>query len=272
MKRWLLLSVLAGTLLALYFIYKDNEPNQKKIAVAETMPVQVSKTEASPSAQNSSSVTQNAQRTKGPFRTEYGPPLMGNALQILAAYKNESSKADGKAAYVMFTVLAECSGQMQGGGTQDTEGNYRLNCTGITPEDIAEMEDFLVIAANAGIPAAEITYPGVAGSRYMDVESIAKDMKGFEKVRSNSMRYLTSAANKGNFEGMMHLSAAYEDGLITEKDNVRAYAYMYAVNSSTLFKSTNNSILIANLEAKMSPAEREQAINLGRSIYQSCCQ
>jgi hypothetical protein len=271
MKRWLLLSVFTGALVALYFIYKDNEPNQKKIAVAEAMPVDVSKTEASPSAQNSSSVTQNSQRTKGPFRTEYGPPLIGNALQILAAYRNESSKADGKAAHIVFRVLAECSGQMQGGGTQDAEGNYRLDCTGITPEDIAEMEDFLVIAADAGIPAAEIAYQGVAGSRYMDAESIAKDMKGFEKVRSNSMRYLTSAANKGNLEGMMLLSAAYEDGLITEKDNVRAYAYMHAVNQSSLLK-TPPTQLLANLEARMTPAEREQAINLGRSIYKSCCQ
>jgi TPR repeat protein len=271
MKRWLLLIMFAGALLALYFVYKDNEPNQKKNASTEVIPVEASKTESAPSSQNNGSAAQSARKVKGPFRTEYGPPLMGNALQILSAYRNESSKADGKAAHAMFRVLAECSGQMQGGGTQDTEGNYRLDCTGVTLEDIAEMEDFLVIAANAGIPAAEVAYQGVVGSKYIDAESIAKDFKGFEKFRSNSMRYLTSAANKGNLEGMMLLSAAYEDGLITEKDNVRAYAYMYAANSSSLLKTPPTNLL-ANLEARMTPAEREQAINLGRSIYKSCCQ
>jgi hypothetical protein len=87
--------------------------------------------------------------------------------------------------------------------------------------------------------------------------------------RQQAMRYLESLSASGNADALLLSSIAYADGILTQKDPVKAYAYQYAHSKGknpTLIESD-----LASLSKGLSSAEVAEARAMGERIWQKCC-
>jgi TPR repeat protein len=263
MKRWLIPSLVLVALMGVYLLYKEKSSNSL-ISVDDTAQIASSNDAPTNSIEASSKNIKATVKRKGPFMRQARGPVVGDGIQIIDQFKANALAGDGESAFMVFLVLYECGLQAKGLG-----GIGKIDCTGVTPEQIAESESFLKRAAELGVLEAQLSYAGVASMRYVTAEDIAKNIKSFEQYKADSMRYLSSAASTGNVDAMLSVSNAYSEGMIVEKNNVRAYAYMYAANLSGLSPTPTNAL--AELSANMNTSEIQQATALGKSIYSKCC-
>ena len=263
MKRWLIPSLVLVALIGVYFLYKEKSTNSL-VVLNDITQVPSSKDVPTISSKTKSENIKVTVKRKGPFMRQAREPLVGDGIQIIDQFKVNALAGDGESAFMVFQVLYECGLQAKGLG-----GIGKIDCTGITPEQIAEAESFLKRAAELGVLEAQVSYAGVASMRYVTAEDIAKNIKSFEQYKADSMRYLSAAAGTGNVDAMLSVSNAYSEGMIVEKNNVRAYAYMYAANLSGLSQTPTNAL--AELSASMNTSEIQQATALGKSIYSKCC-
>jgi TPR repeat protein len=263
MKRLVSLCLVIAVATGAYFVYQE-----KSLVVSNDSidSVNVNAKKSTPTVPNSVNPDNLKSGTtrKRAFLMQPAKSVAGNGRDTIEQNKANALKGNGEAAYIVFRVLQECEQQaLKQGGIEEIE------CKGITPEEMAESEQFLKIAAEAGILEAELSYLNFASARFEKATDIAKNLKEFEQFKSDSMRYLSSAAEAGNIEGLLAMSDAYKNGMLTEKNDIKAFAYLYAVNKSGLTNSANSSL--TRLSANMSQKEVEQATNLGNSLYKQCC-
>lgn len=263
MKRWLIPSLVLVALIGVYFLYKEKS-TASLVLVDTTTQIVSSKDVPTNSVDSNSENIKATVKRKGPFMRQARGPLVGDGIQIINQFKVNALAGDGESAFMVFQVLYECGLQAKGLG-----GIGKIDCTGVTAEKIAEAESFLKRAAELGELEAQLSYAGVASMRYVTAEDIAKNIKSFEQYKTDSMRYLSSAASTGNVDAMLSVSGAYSEGIIVEKNNVRSYAYMYAANLSGLSQTPTNAL--AELSTSMNASEIQQATALGKSIYSKCC-
>jgi TPR repeat protein len=263
MKRWLLSIAALCAIIAVFFYYKTNNTDIRiEKANTENTTSDLKATDADD--YNEEKISAIPAKAKLAFLRPTPKIIIGNALQNISQYEAAASTGDGEAAFIIFQVLYECSLQAKKLG-----GMGKIDCTGVSSEQIANAEKFLKIGAEAGHLEAQLSYPGVASMRYMKVEDIARNTTEFQQFKNDSMRYLSSAASSGNVDAMLGISNAYREGLITEKNNIRAYAYMHAANLSGLSSTPTNALIRLNNE--MTPDEVQQATSMGNSIYKQCC-
>jgi TPR repeat protein len=125
-------------------------------------------------------------------------------------------------------------------------------------------------AADSGLLAAQLAYPGIAGQQYMTAEAIARDARGFDEYRSTSMRYLREAASSGSVDALITMSSVLSEGLLTDRDPIAAYAYLYAADRTGLIPSTSTSLQL--LAEGLSSEDVIRARAAGEQVYAQCCQ
>lgn len=202
---------------------------------------------------------------KGPFLMQAADSIVGNGLDLIERNRAAALGGDGEAAYAIFRVLTECEQQALGQAGMEAG----IECEGITPEQMAESLAFLKTAAEAGVLQAQLSYSNFASDRFETVADVAKNIKEFEQFKQDSMRYLSSAARSGSVEGLLAMSEAYRQGMLTEQNPVQAYAYLHAVNQSGLTSPADTGLAL--LGASLNPVQLQQATLLGNNLYRQCC-
>ncbi|MCX7034165.1 MAG: hypothetical protein NT046_09375 [Arenimonas sp.] len=207
----------------------------------------------------------SAASLRSPFLLPTASELSGNGLEIISRYRQDALQGDGEAAYAIFRVLTECEQRILAQPGLETG----IDCAGITPEQMGESLQFLRIAADSGVLQAQLSYVSFASAQFQTVADIARNTDEFESFKADSMRYLSSAARSGSVEGLLAMSDAHRQGLLTAQSDLQAFAYLHAVSRSGLASSANPAL--ARLGARLSQQELRQATLLGDRLYRQCC-
>ena len=95
------------------------------------------------------------------------------------------------------------------------------------------------------------------------------------KPRITFLIVLTSAAgfalaSQGSIDALLYLSNAYEYGVLTDRDPVKALAYYRAVELSDTNAVSQRAL--AYLQQNLSPTQLLNAEQQARSIHANCCE
>lgn len=101
-------------------------------------------------------------------------------------------------------------------------------CEALPTGAIGDAAKWLVEAAEGGDAYAQLAFFNYVDLVVGPPEEQLRSPEMVEKFNSNSMRYLQGLADKRVPEAFYSLSSAYELGVVTPKDPVRAYAYKKA--------------------------------------------
>jgi len=82
-------------------------------------------------------------------------------------------------------------------------------------------------AAERGNTQAQLDFSALASTEF-DTEEKRLDPDRIREFKADSQRYLIEAAASGSTEALSRLAASYANGLFSEKDSVKAYAYASA--------------------------------------------
>jgi hypothetical protein len=266
MKRYILPFFALALLVGLHFFYQE-----KNTTIMSETPQKNS--DIKPDYQlgddgdDQSKKVLNKSKPKAAFLMVPAKEISGSGLQNIALYEGAALRGDGEAAFMIYQVFAACELQAE----NPANGMTQIDCAGLTEEQIAQKLKYLKLSAEAGFLQAQLNYPNVASIPYSEPSHIAKNIKEFQQLKLDSMRYLRTAANVGNIEAMQQMGSAYKQGLITEQDRVRAYAYYHAVSSSGLLDSKTNNVILSRMRSDMTETEVQQATALGNSIFKQCC-
>jgi hypothetical protein len=143
-------------------------------------------------------------------------------------------------------------------------------CAGYSMESFGKTDAWLEWAATQGDPAAQLEFAvGRSLSYVADPSGPFRNPEKIVSYRQQAMRYLESLSASGNADALLLSSIAYADGILTQKDPVKAYAYQYAHSKGknpTLIESD-----LASLSKGLSSAEVAEARAMGERIWQKCC-
>jgi hypothetical protein len=204
------------------------------------------------------------------------PPVLPEGLVInyifdLIAKAESKTAPDAQAALMAFLAISRC-------GTFPYPPNSPLasmktiskDCDGLPPELESRANGLLKRSAEMGNVYAQVTYANNKYAIYhLDEVGFLSHAEEVVEFKRDAMRFLASAAGSGSLFALQSLSYAYEDGFITAKDPISAYAYQYALS-----QSAGNPIPykeLTRLGASLTTAQISQAQSAGRQIISSCC-
>jgi hypothetical protein len=168
-------------------------------------------------------------------------------------------------AYVAFSTLYECYLREVGGGGVD----QTADCTEFGAHHHELMDELLSRAAAGGNLRAQLSYFAVVGRKYESAADVASNLHEFSEFRTRAAGYLVQAANSGSVDAMVTLAAAYEDGIIVDRNPVAAYTYWLAAQQSGLRQSVEPAL--ARLRQSISQSEASSAEATARRISSACC-
>ena len=200
--------------------------------------------------------------------------------------KASAQNGDSAAAYLLATKLRFCSEisskldlvarHLEEGTIDESDEGYRkvINdwkyCSEIPGSDYNSRYDWLREAAQRGDERALVDYVRYGSPIVEHPELAYKDPVAVEQYKTDSIRFLNTAANRGSIEAMVDLSGAYSDGYLVDKNNVLAYAYSYAA-SGTGEGSIHIRRVLEMQRDKLSAEEEVRGKEIGEKILEKCC-
>jgi len=216
---------------------------------------------------------------------------------LYASLSNRADAGDLEAKRQLFLVLNECRVAMQpdrpidysssqvspdllkaSGKTREqfladqqikslTSTEEKLKrCEGIPRDALKETARWLKEAAEGGDTYARLAYYNYLDLVVGDQRTQEASPEKVEEFNTDSFRYLKSVADAGSADGLFSLGTAYQRGIITAKDPVRAYAYKKAAGE--LAPIGGNAQALDLMARSMTPSELEQANELAISLAQ----
>jgi TPR repeat protein len=123
-------------------------------------------------------------------------------------------------------------------------------------------------AAEGGVIEAQVAYPALASTE-LTPEEMVRDPKRVERYKTDSMRFLTSAASVGSVDALNELAHTYQQGMLAPADPVLSYAYMDTVARSGLTPSANR--MLELWAQNLTPEQIRRATEISNQLYRECC-
>ena len=139
-------------------------------------------------------------------------------------------------------------------------------CEGIPSGAQKEAARWLKEAAEGGDTYARLAYYNYLDLIVGDQQEQATSPEKIQKFNEDSFRYIKSVADASNADGLFTLGTAYERGIITPKDPIRAYAYKKAAGE--LMPINRNDQILYFMAQSMTPNEIKMANQLASSLTQ----
>ncbi|UHQ25046.1 hypothetical protein LVB77_10370 [Lysobacter sp. 5GHs7-4] len=207
----------------------------------------------------------------------------GRAVDVVAALRPRAEAGDADAAFYLFIKVEECRHQLyRGRGSAEraapVEGDgvesqliarTPPECHGLTPEQYRDNVRWLEQAAESGVVMAQLSYARNAEAVIGNSSQMLANPEKVVAYRHKAMSYLHRAAASGSVEALLGLSDAYDYGVVTARDPMRAYAYYHAVGLNN--PAYVDARLMDELASRLSPAQLGLATQQGRGIYDACC-
>ena len=141
-------------------------------------------------------------------------------------------------------------------------------CKGLSAMTLQEYGQWVELAARRGSIAAQVSYPTINWEALED-SGRSLDTEAIEAYKSNTLSFLTSAADQGSVDALSQLAMTYQDGIVVPRDPIAAYAYEWAINQTGLVLATPK--LLEQWEAQMTPEQILVGRKQGEQIHQRCC-
>lgn len=142
-------------------------------------------------------------------------------------------------------------------------------CEGLNEQQINSYLGMMDFAAQSGVVEAQLSYSDYAADAMMSPESIANPERIVDYKRK-SLEYYNRALGAGEVKALGLLSSAYENGILAEKDQYKAYMYAYAYALSKDGSATANKWL-AQMEAALTASQLQSARSEAQQVYARCC-
>ncbi|MFB5857517.1 hypothetical protein WAB97_016860 [Stenotrophomonas maltophilia] len=216
---------------------------------------------------------------------------------LYASLRNRADAGDLEAKRQLFLVLNECRVAMQpdrpidysssqvspdllkaSGKTREqfladqqlkslSSAEEKLKrCEAIPRDALKDTARWLKEAAEGGDTYARLAYYNYLDLVVGDQRTQEASPEKVEEFNTDSFRYLKSVADAGSADGLFSLGTAYQRGIITPKDPVRAYAYKKAAGELTPIGG--NAQAVDLMARSMTPSELEQANELAILLAQ----
>lgn len=140
-------------------------------------------------------------------------------------------------------------------------------CEGVPGDAQKEAARWLKEAAKAGDTYARLAYYNYLDLIVGDQQEQATSPEEIQKFNEDSFRYIKSVADTSNADGLFTLGTAYERGIITPRDPIRAYAYKKAAGE--LMPINRNDQILYVMAQSMTPNEIRKANQLASSLTQT---
>lgn len=193
----------------------------------------------------------------------------------------DRAKADPGLAYPLALLLAQCrqmeatldavaeastasGGQVDAAAMMDRAEAVDAQCAHVPPEDLANYRKLLESAADAGIVPAQEDYAALAGAEFAAMNPVG-DSEEITRFKKKSLGYWERAVQAGSAKAMQNLALAYSDGVLTDRDPVRAYSYAYAFTRA--HHGVGNERFLQGMGRGLSAAEIQRAREAGQAIY-----
>lgn len=137
-------------------------------------------------------------------------------------------------------------------------------CEGVPGDAQKEAARWLKEAAKAGDTYARLAYYNYLDLIVGDQQEQATSPEEIQKFNEDSFRYIKSVADTSNADGLFTLGTAYERGIITPRDPIRAYAYKKAAGE--LMPINRNDQILYVMAQSMTPNEIKKANQLASSL------
>ncbi|MGE8246664.1 MAG: hypothetical protein ACN6RA_11650 [Stenotrophomonas maltophilia] len=137
-------------------------------------------------------------------------------------------------------------------------------CEGVPGDAQKEAARWLKEAAKAGDTYARLAYYNYLDLIVGDQQEQATSPEEIQKFNEDSFRYIKSVADTSNADGLFTLGTAYERGIITPRDPIRAYAYKKAAGE--LMPINRNDQILYVMAQSMTPNEIRKANQLASSL------
>jgi hypothetical protein len=200
--------------------------------------------------------------------------LVVNYIFDLIAKAESKTAPDAQAALMAFLAISSCGTfPYPPSGFQPSVANMKTvskDCDGLPPELELRANSLLKRSAEMGNIHAQVAYANTRYAIYhLDQAGLVAQAEEVVEFKRDAMRFLASAASSGSLAALQSLSYGYEDGFITAKDPLLAYAYQYAFVESA--GNPNFYKELTRLATPLTAAQISQAQAVGRQILSSCC-
>lgn len=226
-------------------------------------------------------------------------PIVSSKIPKLPATKKEdvlsssylelhtsAQEGDSAAAYLLSTKLRFCSEvgprmdlfarYVEEGTMEESDDRYHQvlkdwrQCSDVPEASYENRYAWLEKAAQLGDERALLDYVRFGSSLVEHPELAYRDPSALEQYKTNSLRFLNTAATRGSVEAMVELSGIYSDGYLTNKDDTLSYAYSYAASQAG--EASNNILRLMEMQRAKLPAEEEaRGRQIGETILYKCC-
>lgn len=170
----------------------------------------------------------------GAFRISRSGPMRpaGDALTYVRSLEDASKRGDAVATYKVFLATLDCANTLKptppAGVDNGDIAQSLAECEGLLSDEGVAKTDWLSLAAEQGGIEAKLMYPVNPEYTLGDAQAFLKNPERVMEWKQRSMRYLDEAASIGSQDALLALSGAYENGVITRRDPMLAYAYAAA--------------------------------------------
>ncbi|MBU8976096.1 hypothetical protein JI752_008045 [Lysobacter sp. MMG2] len=201
-------------------------------------------------------------------------PILGDAAQVIDALTPAAKSGDTSAALAIFVKANDCRLRTEAAKRNAPSSTPTAlippDCQSLAPEDYTAAGQWLEAAADAGNVDAQFLYPASAEGVLGPPVDWLRHPEAVANFKRKAMAYMNANAAKGSIDALLDLSNAYEYGVLTERDPVKALAYYRAVELSDGNAISQRSL--AYLKQNLSPTDVTNAENLARSIHANCCE
>jgi TPR repeat protein len=212
------------------------------------------------------------------------PPSDAPLASRLSSLEDAAKNGDPDTGYALALELRECLGlddrydKLQSDvrtnrkppealkAIADALDEKSEHCKGISPDDLKNYGQWMELAARRGSIAAQLGYPAFFGEL---LPQHALETEWIEDYKTNSLQFLSAAANEGSIDALSQLASTYQDGLLAPKDAIKAYSYEYAISQTGQVTSATKVLDLWGKE--LTPQQIEAARQQGNNIYKNCC-
>ncbi len=222
---------------------------------------------------SSDSISQYSTKSRGAYKSPDAARIPdGNLAGNLSLLKSQAYSGHPEIAYALARDLFACYGKSQNDSDAfptDPSTSYKEKCRGLTNQDFLSAVNLLTYAAQSGDVNAQNSYMGEIGS-WIDKHPELQYKSNFtSNYARNSLIFLQRAAASGNVDAMISLATVYNSGIITNRNPVDAYAYMYAASKTGLIPASQR--LLSLWQHKLPPSDVAKGVSRGEAIYLNCC-
>lgn len=214
-------------------------------------------------------------------------PPGGSAVRLIQDTGDMALNGDSQAALLIFVKIQQCLEALRDQGNDEVlmrnaqtlggidnaiirQQQLAEDCQGLSPGLYENRGKWLEASASSGNVVAQLLY---AADPEAVIGTPARMLQHPEKLiayKSQAMNYLLMAASHGSLDAVSQLGRAYSNGILVERQPVRAYAYFLAAAKAD--PSIPLDPRTEELKLSLSDIQRNESTLIARSIYRECCE